>query len=96
MSEAYAGRGASGAIRYDLGAAVARGAADWLGLAAAPTFAVMALITATGGGPEFLCAAIHFGSPLDGMVPMYLLMSAFHSGPWLKLVAGRRREACRC
>jgi len=26
---------------------------------------------------------------LGGMVPMYLLMSAFHSAPWLKLIAGR-------
>jgi hypothetical protein len=29
-----------------------------------------------------LCAAAH-GSPLGGMVTMYLLMSAFHAGPWL-------------
>jgi len=27
------------------------------------------------------------------MVPMYLLMSAFHSAPWLKLIASRRRRA---
>jgi hypothetical protein len=27
------------------------------------------------------------------MVPMYLLMSAFHSAPWLKLIAGRRSGA---
>ena len=26
-------------------------------------------------------------SPLSGMVPMYLLMSAFHSAPWLKLIS---------
>jgi hypothetical protein len=24
------------------------------------------------------------------MVPMYLLMSAFHAAPWLKLIANRR------
>jgi hypothetical protein len=93
MSEAYAGRGASGAIRYDICAAAARGAAEWLGLAAAPTFAVMAVLTATGGQPLLLCSAAHLGSPLSGMVPMYLLMSAFHSGPWLKLISGRRRPA---
>jgi hypothetical protein len=29
------------------------------------------------------------------MVPMYLLMSAFHSAPWLKLVTGRRNGASR-
>jgi hypothetical protein len=27
------------------------------------------------------------------MVPMYLLMSAFHSAPWLKLVSSRRSGA---
>jgi hypothetical protein len=89
MSEAYAGRGASGAIHYDIVAAAARCAATWLGLAAAPTFAVMALITAMGGEPQVVCSAARLASPLGGMVPMYLLMSAFHSGPWLKLVSGR-------
>ena len=63
--------------------------ADWLGLAAAPTFAIMALLTATGGQPQLLCSAAHLESPLGGMVPMYLLMSAFHSGPWLKMIWGR-------
>jgi hypothetical protein len=67
------------------------GAADWLWLAAAPTFAVMALLTAVlGGGPlDSLCAAAEHASPLGGMIPMYLLMSAFHSGPWLKLISSR-------
>jgi len=27
------------------------------------------------------------------MVPMYLLMSAFHLPPWLKLISGRRGRA---
>ena len=61
--------------------------ADWLSLAAAPTFAMMALLTGVLGG-DMLCSA---APPLSGMVPMYLLMSAFHSAPWLKLIAGRRR-----
>jgi hypothetical protein len=66
-------------------------AADWLSLAAAPTFAVMALLTAAfGGTPDVLCAALQGTSPLSGMVPMYLLMSAFHLAPWLKLIARRR------
>jgi hypothetical protein len=30
-------------------------------------------------------------SPLAGMVPMYLLMSAFHLAPWLRLVSGGSR-----
>ena len=60
----------------------------WLSLAAAPTFAAMALLTAMpGGGPtDALCSAMG-ASPLGGMIPMYLLMSAFHSAPWLKLIA---------
>jgi hypothetical protein len=64
------------------------GAADCLSLAAAPTFAAMALVTAAGGGPlDLLCSP----SPLGGMVPMYALMSVFHAGPWLRLIslAGR-------
>jgi hypothetical protein len=32
--------------------------------------------------------------PLSGMIPMYLLMSAFHSQPWLKLISSRRKR-CR-
>jgi hypothetical protein len=74
------------------GSAAVRGAADWLGLAAAPTFAMMALLTGVlgGGPPDLLCSAASGGSPLSGMVPMYALMSAFHLTPWLKLVSGRR------
>lgn len=67
----------------------ALGATVWLGLAAAPTFAAMALLTAINGGsmPNMLCSATQDASPLTGMVPMYLLMSAFHLGPWLKLIS---------
>jgi hypothetical protein len=67
------------------------GAAGWLGLAAAPTFAIMALLTGIlgGGSPDVLCSAAHGASPLSGMIPMYLLMSAFHLPPWLKRI-GRR------
>jgi hypothetical protein len=81
------------AIHHDGGRAAARGAADWLSLAAAPTFAIMALLTGVlGGGPlDMLCSA----SPLSGMVTMYLLMSAFHSAPWLKLIARRRSGETR-
>jgi hypothetical protein len=73
-----------------------RGIADWLCLAAAPTFAVMALLTAVfgGGAPDVLCSA-GGASPLSGMVPMYVLMSAFHSAPWLKLIFSRPSGA-RC
>jgi hypothetical protein len=62
-------------------------AADWLALAAAPTFAVMALLTAVGSDPlDRLCAAGPGASALTGMLPMYLLMSAFHAAPWLRLL----------
>ena len=64
------------------------GAADWISLAAAPTFAIMALLTGIhgGGSPDMLCSATQDASPLTGMVSMYLLMTAFHSAPWLKRI----------
>ena len=78
------------------GNAAALGAADWLCFAAAPTFALMALLTGVLGGPEDMhCSAMQIDSPLSGMVPMYVLMSAFHSAPWLKLFSGRRGGARR-
>ena len=64
--------------------------AQGLSLAAAPTFATMALLThVSGGAPDMICSAAG-ASPLSGMVPMYLLMSAFHLAPWLRLIRGRR------
>ena len=55
--------------------------------AAAPTFAVMALLTAAFGSAasDVLCST-QGGFPLTGMVPMYALMSGVHLGPWLKLM----------
>jgi len=75
----------------------ALGAVDWLYLAAAPTFAIMALLTGVlgGGPPDMLCSAAHDASPLSGMVPMYVLMSAFHCAPWLKLISSARSGARR-
>jgi hypothetical protein len=66
----------------------------WLSLAAAPTFAVMALLTGVlgGGQPDILCSAADRTLPLSGMVPMWLLMSVFHSQPWLKLISSRRKR----
>jgi hypothetical protein len=73
------------------GAAIARIAADCLGLAAAPAFVTMALMTVClGGGAEPLCSASGHGALMSGMVPMYFMMGAFHSAPWLRLIAGRR------
>ena len=73
------------------------GAAGWLSLAAAPTFAGMALLTAVPGGDalKMLCGPVIGVAGLGGMAPMYLLMSAFHSPPWLKLISRRRDGAFR-
>ncbi|WP_066805771.1 hypothetical protein [Sphingomonas asaccharolytica] len=70
------------------GTAGGAGLAKWLGLAASPTFAAMAVLTSLGGGPMVLCSGTA-GFPLGGMVPMYLLMSVFHAAPWLKVIAGQ-------
>ena len=72
-----------------------RRAVDWVSFGAAPTFAFMAALTAVlgGGVHEMSCAAGSHISALNGMVPMYLLMSAFHFAPWLKLISRRRSLA---
>ena len=69
----------------------------WLSFAAAPTFAIMGLLTGILGNsmPDMLCSTAQGASPLTGMVPMYLLMSAFHLSPWLKLFSSRRNNAYR-
>ena len=96
MSEAYVGGCIRGTIGCESGN-VAAGAVDFLSLAAAPTFAIMALLTGAldVGPPDMLCSATQHASPLNGMVVMYLLMSAFHSAPWLKLISRRRNVARR-
>ena len=78
------------------GGDAAPGLARWLGLAAAPTFVLMALWTGFfSGQPDMLCMAMQGSSPMSGMTVMYLLMSAFHATPWLKLISSRRSGACR-
>ena len=81
--------------RQTLFAQAALETADWLRYAAAPTFAVMALVTAVlGGNPQgMLCMAMQSRSPFNGMVCMYVLMSLFHAAPWLKLIFGWRNAA---
>jgi len=70
------------------------GVVDWLALAAAPTFAIMALLSGVHDGDrmDMLCSAANVASPLSGMVAMYVLMSVFHSGPWLRLISGHDRR----
>jgi hypothetical protein len=87
--------GTTGGLPVRLGSTASFGVADWLCLAATPTFAIMALVTGVGGTPGMLCSAVQDASPLSGMVPMYLLMSAFHSAPWLKLISRRRETDLR-
>jgi hypothetical protein len=75
------------------GGAALLGLHTFLGLAAAPSFACMALVTSVhaGGAAHLLCTTAL--GPLGGMAPMYWLMSAFHLRPWLKLMANGRRSA---
>jgi len=63
--------------------------ADWLALAAAPTFGLMAVVTGIldSGAHQVACSAAMHVSPLSGMVLMYVLMSGFHLTPWLKLIS---------
>lgn len=72
--------------QHESGSTATRRGADWLHLAAAPTFAIMALLTGVLGDShaDSHCSVTRDPSPLTGMVTMYLLMSAFHSPPWLK------------
>lgn len=69
-------------------------AADWLCLAAAPAFALMALLTGVldGSSPDLLCSASR-ASPWSGMAVMYTFMSLFHTVPWLRLISGRCRQS---
>ena len=82
------------AIRHESDGVVALGA-DWLCLAAAPTFAIMTLLTGVWGGGQMamMCSTAPDASALSGMAAMYLLMSAFHLAPWLKLISRRRGVA---
>jgi hypothetical protein len=75
-----------------LGAPKSVSADRLLSLLAAPTFAGMALLTIVldGGQMPMMCSAGQDGFALGGMVPMYLLMSAFHSAPWLRLISNER------
>jgi|tagenome__1003787_1003787.scaffolds.fasta_scaffold20978836_6 hypothetical protein len=96
MTETPTVIGGSGAIRSENGNSAVTCAADFLYLTAAPTFATMALLTCIlgGGSADALCS-IWGTSPLSGMFPMYLLMGAFHTAPWLKLISSRGGGAHR-
>ncbi|GGY19045.1 hypothetical protein GCM10008098_09020 [Rhodanobacter panaciterrae] len=93
MSDAHTDAGICAAIDHGSDNAASLRAANRLGLAAAPTFALMALLSGidAGGPMDMLCSAAHSASPLSGMTLMYVLMSVFHVGPWLKWIVCRRR-----
>jgi hypothetical protein len=64
-------------------------AAGFISLAAAPAFALLA--GSSMGAPDMLCAPGQGASAFGGMTTMYLLMSAVHLAPWLKLISQPRR-----
>jgi len=70
----------------------ARLAGRFLGLAATPVFALMALLAGLPGDGAMDAMCGH-GPVLAGMVPMYLLMSAIHCGPWLALASSAHSSA---
>jgi hypothetical protein len=61
----------------------------WIGLAASPTFALMAWISAGDASQAMICSSLSDQLPITDMAWMYLLMSLFHLSPWLK-----RAHAC--
>lgn len=64
------------------------GLPEWLHLAATPTFALMALLTAVSGEAHSMtCLGMAGSTPLEGMGLMYLLMGVFHAAPWLRLAS---------
>ena len=60
--------------------------AGGLSLAAAPTFALMAALSAAFAPGMAICAAGTAFPPIDAMALMYVLMGFFHLPPWLALL----------
>ena len=71
---------------------VADRAPKWLTLAAAPTFALMALLSFMAGDSHagLLCSQAQPSWAPTGMTPMYLLMALFHASPWFRKWAALR------
>ncbi len=80
---------ASGAGRC-AGSRLTSGLARGLSLAAAPTFALMAALSASEPAAGMICSGMPMHGPagMSGMAAMYLLMSLFHAGPWLRWIGG--------
>lgn len=65
-------------------------AARALGLAASPTFALLAALAAQA--PAGFCSAAHGATDLTGMTTMYALMAVFHLPPWLRWALASTRS----
>jgi hypothetical protein len=63
-----------------------------IGLAASPTFALMAWIPATDAPRVAICSSPSDMLPIDGTAGMCQLMSLFYVSPWLKLASDRPRQ----
>jgi hypothetical protein len=61
----------------------------WVGLAASPTLALMAWVTANHAPFSAFCSSGANFPPICSMSAMYLLMSVFHLSPWLEIACGR-------
>ena len=66
-------------------------APGWLTLAASPSFALMAFVSAeqSAGPGAMICGVSLNASPFGSMTVRYVLMSVFHAAPWLKIVGSR-------
>lgn len=75
------------------GRAIATMLTRWLPLAATPTFALMAVLTAILGNDvqSVICLGNSAGSLTHNMGIMYLLMSVFHVTPWIRWATDYRR-----
>lgn len=65
-----------------------------LGLAASPSFALMAWLAACDGPRMALCGGTAL-APMHSMAVMYWLMSVFHAAPWLRLAAAQLQRFTR-
>jgi hypothetical protein len=96
MSTVHIVTEAPGAASAGSGGAAASAVGRWLALAAAPAFALMALWSELlRAHPDLLHRAMRSSAAMSGMTLMSLLMSVFHSSPWLTLIASRRKSAHR-
>jgi hypothetical protein len=73
----------------------ATGTAELLSLAAAPTFAIMAVLSGVGGSHETLCAPMQSAPSLGGMQGMYALMGVFHAASWIRRFASQTHRTKR-